>query len=333
MILAGDVGGTTTRLALFKADGKGLTAVVKSDYRSRDYAGLAEIIEAFVSTDAGSIEAGSIEQACFGIAGPVLHGRVATPNLAWMVAAEALAHRLGLPKVALINDLEANVHGIPGLEKNDFEVLNEGSSEAIGNIAVIAAGTGLGEAGGFWDGERHHPFAGEGGHADFAPRTALEADLLRHLIDQFDHVSWERVVSGPGLYNIYRFLRDTKRYEEPAWLAAQLRQNDPPAVISKVALESQCELCVQALHLFVTLYGAEAGNLALKLKATGGVFLGGGIAPKLIRALRAPAFMQAFTAKGRFQGFMEAVPVKIILNDQTALLGAARYAALHAGLV
>jgi glucokinase len=199
-----------------------------------------------------------------------------------------------------------------------------------GNAAIIAAGTGLGEAGFYWDGVRHHPFACEGGHADFAPRNELEAELLRSLLARFTHVSYERAVSGPGLYNIYQFLRDTGRGEEPAWLTDALRQHDPAATISQAALAGRSALCVQALDLFVSLYGAEAGNLALKVMATGGLYVSGGIAPKIIQKLQDSTFIEAFTAKGRMQPLLEAMPVRVILNDRAVLLGAARYAMLHA---
>jgi glucokinase len=194
---------------------------------------------------------------------------------------------------------------------------------------VISAGTGLGEAGMYWDGTRHQVFACEGGHTDFAPRNQLEMDLLQYLHNHFGHVSYERVVSGPGLVNLFHFLRDTGRGTEPAWLSEQMLKADPAAAISKAGLERTCPLCEQALDLFVSLYAAEAGNLALKLMATGGVYLGGGIAPKLLAKLAGPLFMQSFASKGRMQTLMEAMPVRVITNDKTALLGAARFASLR----
>ncbi|HEX7124294.1 MAG TPA: glucokinase, partial [Thermodesulfobacteriota bacterium] len=197
---------------------------------------------------------------------------------------------------------------------------------AGGNQAIIAAGTGLGETGLYWDGSKHHPFATEGGHADFAPRDELEIELLRYLLRELDRVSVERVVSGPGLYRIYRFLRDTGRGEEPVWLAEALRRGDPPRVVSEAALAGRSGLCAQALDLFVSLYGAEAGNLALKTMATGGVFVAGGIAPRIVEKLKDGRFMEAFVAKGRLESILAAIPVRVILNDTAALLGAARYA-------
>jgi glucokinase len=259
---------------------------------------------------------------------------VETPNLAWDVDGARLAHTLGMPHVGLINDLEANAHGIFTLEPADFVELNSGAPKPTGNIAVISAGTGLGEAGMYWDGAHHHPFATEGGHTDFAPHTDIEIDLARYLRGKLGgHVSWERVVSGPGLANIYAFLRDTGRGVEPPWLTEALKAGDPPAIISTTALADKDDLCVQALDLFVDAYGGEAGNLALKLMATGGVYVGGGIAPRIIRKLREPRFMQAFVDKGRLTPLLEKIPVRVITNDKTALFGAARCAALRASLL
>lgn len=323
MILAGDIGGTNARLASFKLEGDRLACALEKDYPSQGHAGLEEIVTKFV-TECGV----KVDRACFGIAGPVENGRAVTPNLPWVVDAGRVANRLGIEAVLLINDLEANAYGIAALAPQDFVVLNEGAPEPQGSLAVIAAGTGLGEAGAVWDGRLHRPVACEGGHCDFAPRNALETELLHYLLREYEHVSYERVLSGAGLLNIYKFLRDTGRRAEPAWLAGEIRHADPAAVISKAALERRAPLAEQALDLFVSLYGAEAGNLALKFKATGGVFVGGGIAPKIIQKLKGPTFMQAFTAKGRMKPLLQTMSVKVILNEKTALLGAARRAAL-----
>jgi glucokinase len=327
MILAGDIGGTNTRLALVAASGDRLSLVEEATFPSREYPNLEAVLERFPSS-----RRPPVERACFGVAGPVRHGRVDATNLPWVVDSRSLARQLGLEAVGLINDLEANAYGISVLETKDFTVLNAGAPDAEGNRAIISAGTGLGEAGLYWDGERHRPFATEGGHTSFAPRTALEMDLLRHLLREFQHVSVERVLSGPGLLHIYKFLRDTGHGEEPAWLAEQLRQRDPAAVIAETALERKHGLCVRALDLFVSIYGAEAGNLALKVMATGGVFVGGGIAPKILPKLQEPMFLEAFSGKGRMAPLLLAMPVRVILNDKTALLGAARHAALSATL-
>ena len=328
MILAGDIGGTNSRLAGFAVESARLKPVVEETFPSRAYASLDEIVRTFVATHDVHVA-----HACFGIAGPVRHGRSEAINLAWAVDAQQLAQALRPATVWLINDLEATAYGAVALAPEDMATLHEGSPVAEGNAAVIAAGTGLGEAGLYWDGRQHWPFASEGGHASFAPSDALQVELLQYLRRQFVHVSWERVLSGPGLYNIYTFLRDTQRGVEPAWLTEELRQGDPAATISRIALAGTCELCVQALDLFVILYGAEAGNLALKVMATGGVFVGGGIAPKILDKLKEATFMQAFRTKGRLQPVLEAIPVRVILNEQTALYGAARCAALRTAVL
>jgi glucokinase len=322
MILVGDIGATNSRLAFFSERGGRLHPIAEATYPSRDHANLETIVKKFVSAHDLPIDV-----ACFGVAGPVRHGRSDTTNLPWDVDAQELARALRLGTVGLLNDLEAHAHGISMLAPEDFVTLNQGAPDASGNAAVIAAGTGLGEAGLSWDGRQHHPFAGEGGHTSFAPSDSLQIELLKFLRQEFGHVSWERVVSGPGLYNIYRFLRDTGRGEEPDWLSCEMQRNDPSAVISQAALAGTSSLCRQALDLFVTLYGAEAGNLALKLMATGGVYVGGGIAPKILQKLTDSTFMEAFVAKGRLEPLLWQIPVRIIMHDQVALLGAARVAA------
>jgi glucokinase len=270
-----------------------------------------------------------VTQACFGVADPVQHGRCEATNLAWIVDARELAPVVGLETVWIINDLEANAYGIAALGAEDFVTLNTGAADVEGNAAVIAAGTGLGEAGLYWDGTQHWPFATEGGHTCFAPVDALQVELLRYLLRRFKRVSWERVLSGPGLHNISLFLRDTGRGEEPAWLQEEMQQHDPPAVISRAALEGTAEICVQALDLFAACYGAEAGNLALKIMVRHGMFVGGGIAPKIIEKLTDATCMRTFTAKGRLSPLLEATPVRVIMNDKTALLGTARCAVLR----
>jgi glucokinase len=325
MILAGDIGGTNSRLAFFREHGGRLEPVVEATYPSRDHATLEAIVKTFVSAHDLPIDV-----ACFGVAGPVRHGRSDTTNLPWDVDARELARALRLRTVGLLNDLEAHAYGIAMLAPADLVTLNQGAADASGNAAVIAAGTGLGEAGLYWDGQRHLPFAGEGGHASFAPSDPLQIELLRFLSHEFGHVSWERVLSGPGLLNIYRFLRDSGHGEEPDWLAHAMHEQDPAAVISQAALADTSALCRQALDLFVVLYGAEAGNMALRLMATAGVYVGGGIAPKILRKLTDSTFMAAFVAKGRLEPVLQQIPVRIIMNDKVALLGAARFAMLWA---
>lgn len=325
MILAGDIGGTKTNLALFvPGEGEGLRLVRQSSFPSRDFRTLQEIVEGFLRGSSHRVEA-----ACFGIAGPVREGRVQATNLPWLVDADLLARNLPIGRATLVNDLEATAHGIALLGPADLCELNPNAIEKGGNAAVIAAGTGLGEAGMYWDGKRHFPFACEGGHADFAPRNERETELFRFLQKEFGRVSYERVLSGPGLHNIYRFLRDTGAGREPSWLADELNTGDPPAVISRLALEQKSELCVETVDLFVWIYGAEAGNLALKLLSTAGVYVGGGIAPKILDKLRKGPFLEAFLTKGRMRPLLEAMPIRVILDDKAALRGAARYAALH----
>jgi glucokinase len=326
MILAGDIGGTNTRLGLVEATGEKLRIVAEETFPSRERTSLEAAVSEFLSLHPCDLTSASI-----GIAGPVRNGRCEATNLPWVVDAKTVAKRLHLKRVGLINDLEANAYGIAVLESRDFVILNRGARNAKGNMAIISAGTGLGEAGMYWDGALHRPFASEGGHADFAPRNHLEMELLGHLLDRHRRVSYERLVSGPGLANVYQFLRNTGKGEEPDWLAEQLRHGDPAPLISQYALEGRSPLCLQALELFVSLYGAEAGNLALKLLATGGVYLGGGIAPKIISKLKEPEFMNAFTAKGRMRPLLQDIPVRVIMNPKTALLGAARHAALNVG--
>jgi glucokinase len=324
MILAGDIGGTNTRLAFLQGTADHLEAVRIEIFPSPQFSGLGELVKKFLSAHPQKVDA-----ACFGLPGAVVNGRVETTNLPWVVDARQIAADLNMPSITLINDLFANAHGIPLLGETDLVVLNPGVAINTANRALISAGTGLGEAGLYADGRGgYHPFPSEGGHCDFAPRNDLEMDLLRYMLGRFEHVSYERVLSGPGLHNIYLFLRETGRGEEPGWLAEQIAQGDPSAAISKSALEGTSAISVQALDIFVSIYGAESGNLALKMLATGGMYVGGGIAPKIIRKLSSTAFMKAFTAKGRSSGVLKDVPVRVITNDKTALLGAGRVAAL-----
>ncbi len=322
LILAGDVGGTNVRLGLFRADGDKIEPVISRVFPAGDYKSLTEVAGEFLDSHHSRVE-----RACFGVAGPVQHRRSEISNLGWVVDAGELEGELGISTVLMSNDLQVNAYGIASLEPNDLVFLNLGDPDAGGNEALISAGTGLGEAGLHWEDNCYRPIASEGGHVDFAPRNEIEVELLLYLLKRFEHVSYERLLSGPGLLNICEFLRDTGRAEEPHWLRRRMQEDDPPRVISELGLEKKCELCVRALDLFVSIYGAEAGNLALKVVATAGVFIGGGIAPKIIRKLKGSSFMEAFVAKGRMKGLLERIPVRVIMNDKTALLGAARLAA------
>ena len=329
MILAGDIGGTNARLALFDVQNNEFKLQQLLIYPSRHYSGLDRIVAEFVSQT--KIHP---TRACFGIAGPVNKGRVEASNLPWVIESKRLAAELSLDHAVLINDLEATGWGIGALPPGDLVPLNNVVSIAgavEGNQAVIAAGTGLGEGGLYWDGRRHHVFASEGGHCDFAPQGDLQVELYKYLSVRFGgHVSCERVLSGPGLINIFEFLRDTGKGKPPDWLVAEMVESDAAATISNAAMKGQCPMCEQALSVFVSIFGAEAGNLALKIKATGGVFLAGGIAPKILPKLSTPMFLEAFLSKGRLRHLMEIMPIQVITNDKLGLLGAARCAFLEA---
>lgn len=331
MILAGDIGGTNARLALYRQDDNNddshFVSVHEKVFASREFRGLDEIVLEFVSETGVRPTVAS-----FGIAGPVRNGRVETSNLPWVIESSRLAQELRLDSVSLINDLEAQAWGIQCLGPADTVALTKiapGRGAAAGNQAVVAAGTGLGEAGLLWDAERrqHQIFACEGGHCDFAPRNELEIELLRYLLARFGHVSYERILSGPGLVNVYLFLKDTHRGEEPQWLRDEIAGGDPSAAISRAAVAAKAALAEQALDLWISIYGAEAGNMALKILASGGVFLAGGIAPKILPKLSGPLFMEAFLSKGRLQAVLEDIPVRVITNGKTGLLGAACYGA------
>ena len=321
MILVGDIGATRVRLAAFETTANRLQCVVEKDYMSQQHAGLAEILAQFIRG-----EGIPVHSACFGVAGPVRSGRSKISNLPWTIDSRELAKQLKLNSVGLLNDLEANAYGIDTLESKDLVTLSEGSDDAEGNRAVISARTGLGVAGLYWDGFRHHPFACEGGHADFAPRDDLQMELLVYLQKRYGRISCERLLSGPGIRNIYEFLRDAHKAEEPAWLRDQINAAaDVPALISQVALEGKAAICDQALTIFVSIFGAETGNCALHYMSTGGIFIGGSIAAKIVRKMKDPVFMQSFLDKGRMEVLLKDMPVKIVLNDDCGLMGAARY--------
>ncbi len=320
MILAGDIGGTNARLACFQPHHGRLQLIAERVFPSREYGGLGEIVARFLQ-DEGSRP----EVACFGIAGPIMNGRVETSNLPWIIEASALAKQTQTPATFLINDLEASAWGLGAMGAQDLVALNQ-ATPTQGNQAVIAPGTGLGEAGLFWNGSAHEIFACEGGHADFAPQGDLQIELLRFLAKRYGHVSYERILSGPGLVNVYEFLRGKDCAGEPAAFAAQLVRDDAAAVISRAASEGTNPLAKQALDLWISVYGAEAGNLALKAMATGGIFLAGGISPKILPELTGPIFMRAFLAKGRLRPLLESIVVQVVTNDKAGLLGAAQCA-------
>ena len=327
MILAGDVGGTNTRLAYFAEEDDAVVWKLHAKYPSHGYLKFEDIVSDFISKYKVPIE-----HAAFGIAGVIIDGAVHTTNLPWVVATDSLSKLLHLTKIHLLNDLEANTWGLFTLREKDYLTLNDITENPQGNIALISAGTGLGEAGAIWTNGLLQPIASEGGHADFAPRNNTQDALLVYLREKFGHVSWERLLSGNGLYNIYSFLRDTKYNNEPEWLTKELSDQNQGAVVAQNGLNDKSIACSEALEIFCEIYGAEAGNLALKLTAKGGVFLGGGIAPKIVNRLKTSKFMQEFTNKGRLKSYLEQIPVKVVLNDNAALLGACKYAMHLAGL-
>ena len=352
MILAGDIGATKTLLALFDWKDERVEPIREDSFWSQDYESLEDIITEFLEEDlspsrsdeddddegesdesarpaglsAEEIRA-SLTAACFGVPGVVLKNTCKATNLPWVIQGEKLCEHLDVKHVQLINDLEATAHGLLVLRPDELESLTpDVPAKVSGTRSLLAAGSGLGEATLFWDGTRHHICPSEGGHADFAPNSDREIELLRYLRTSYLHVSYERVLSGPGLHTIYQFLRDTEK-QEPTWFAEKLPTGDPSALIAEAALAGKPEICTQAMNLFVSIYGAESANMALNTLSLGGVYLGGGIAPKVLPMLRSGAFMKSFLSKGRYKRLLSTIPVQVILNPQAGLLGAASMAA------
>jgi len=324
MILAGDVGGTKVHLALYDFIDGDLKHTRDQQFPAKEYSGLEEIVKGFVVNE-------KVTSACFGVPGPVREGRLRLTNLPWTLDSRELAANLKIDYVFLINDLQANGYGIAELSADQIYTLSEGDAQQVGNRALISAGTGLGEAFMVWDGRSYVPYPSEGGHSDFAPRNEDEIDLLRFLRQKYDgRISFERVVSGQGITNCYEFLREVRGVEEPQWLAERIASEDPNAVITELALKAKSEICEKALDLFVSAYGAEAGNLALKILSVGGLYVGGGIAPRILEKLKDGTFMKAFTDKGRLSQLLVHMPVRVILESKTALLGAAAFAEARA---
>jgi glucokinase len=325
MILAGDVGGTKVHLALYDFTNGNLKYTREERFPAKEYSGLEAIVKEFLGAD-------QVTAACFGVPGPVRNGRLRLTNLPWTLDSRELIINLGIPHVFLINDLEANGYGIAELTAEQVHTLSDGDTSQIGNRALIAAGTGLGEGLLIWNGHAHIPFPSEGGHSDYSPRNEDEIDLLRFLKQKYNgRISWERVVSGMGMTNIYEFLRDVRGMEEPAWLAAEMAAaGDPNSVITELGLTAKSEICERALDMFVSAYGAEAGNLALKVLSVGGLYVGGGIGPRIIEKLKDGTFIKAFTDKGRLSQLLINMPVRVILESRAAVLGAAAYAEARA---
>jgi glucokinase len=320
-VLSGDIGGTKTRLAIIEVNGSQLNTLREVSYPSQNYPTFDELVADFLHGSDIPSRAG------FGIAGPVQGRVVQTTNLPWRIDADALQRQFGFARCLLLNDLEATACGLPALGTADLLTLHEGATNAIGNQAVIAAGTGLGEAGLFWDGHAHQPFATEGGHTSFTASDDREFALLKYLQQRYEHVSWERIVSGMGIVALYEFMCHYHHATVPAWLNDEMEQGDVAAAIANAAMSERDELCMETLDWFLQLYGSEAGNMALKMMSRGGVYLGGGIAPKILSRLQNGIFLKAFFNKGRMRPLLEAMPVKVILNDKAALYGAALFAA------
>jgi glucokinase len=320
LILAGDVGATKTLLATYDGWGAALVPVREHRYASADYPSLEALCAEFAAGE-------RICAACLGVPGVVADGAAQASNLAWKMNENAISRALGGAPVRLLNDLCATAFGLVHLSESDYRVLNRGALPAPGgNIAAIAAGTGLGEAGLVWDGARYHAVASEGGHASFAPHGEEQIELLRFLAREYGHVSWERVLSGPGLLNVYRFARSVSTEREPAWLADAISGEDPAVAISAAAIDGSDAVCAHALAMFCDMYGSEAGNFALKMLATGGVYLCGGIAPKILTWLERGGFMRAFRDKGRLAALLDRIEVRVVTRADTALLGAAQMA-------
>ena len=322
LILAGDVGGTKTHLGLFRRSGERVEVVRERLYPTSEFTSLEAACADFLRDE------GAIDAACIGVPGPVVDGRAHAANLAWPLSSATLSRALNGAPARLINDLAATAYGVIHLSPSEVAVLHRPENPpAHANIAVIAAGTGLGEAALVWDLGHYHAVASEGGHTDFAPRGEEQIELLRFIEAEFGHASFERVLSGPGLANIYHFLRRRSGSEEPAWLTAAIAAGDHAAAISEAALSGRDPVCVHALSMFCDIYGAEAANLALKVLALGGVYLGGGIAPKILPMLMQGSFVKAFLSKGRLNEILSQIEVRVALNPAAGLLGAAHCAA------
>jgi glucokinase len=322
--LAGDIGGTKTRLALYSTKAGTYDPLEKETFLSQDYSSLGDIVQSFLAGKPYDLIGAS-----FGVAGPIIENQAQVTNLNWVVDAENLRKVIGDVPINLMNDLHAIASAIPYLSADDLEVLIPGEPEAHGAKGVVAPGTGLGEGFLVWDGERFQPHPSEGGHASFGPETPLQLELLNYMDPIYGHVSYERVCSGIGIANLYQFLRDGKGMLEPQWLREELSEvEDPTPIIANAALENKAEICTKTMELFVSILGSEAGNLALKVLATGGIYLGGGIPRRILPLLREENFRVAFTDKGRFAKMLCEVPVYVITHPQAGVFGAACYGLL-----
>ena len=322
MYLIGDIGGTKTYIAIINNLEDGFNPIFEKSFPSKNYESLRTIVKEVIDQNNFKIEA-----ACFGVAGPVKNGRCEATNLPWIIDSKKIAEVLNIDSklVYLLNDLEAAAYAIEVLSEKDLFVVNKGEEQKNGTRALISAGTGLGESIIVWDGKKYKPIPSEGGHTDFAPRNKIEIDLLTFLMNKYGRVSYERILCGPGLTNVYEFFKKTSYQDISSWLMDRIKNEDPSAVISEIGMSKKDEACEKALDIFVSVYGAEAGNLALTALSTGGLYIGGGIAPKILDKLKEGAFMQSFTNKGRLSVMVSHMPVKVILNDKHPLLGCINY--------
>ncbi|MCW3090912.1 MAG: Glucokinase [Ferruginibacter sp.] len=323
IILAGDVGGTKANMLLSRFTEGGLQTIKEARYVSKDFHSFTDILTHFLEGQACP------DNICFSVAGPVIEGKVKFTNLSWNIDSEEISKHVGGSPVAILNDLESTAYGLAGLKKEELNTLYKGTNETPGNIAILAAGTGLGEAGLFFDGKQYHPFATEGGHSDFAPRSARDMAMLNFLWGRHEHVSWERMLSGNGIFTIWEFLTQVEKKEKLEWLVKQMENTDPAPVISKAAMDKSCPVCMETIELFNRFLAIEAVNMILKLKATGGLYLAGGIAPKLLSLLDRAAWKEVFEKSGRMRQLLREVSVYVVLNEKAPLLGAAYYACLN----
>lgn len=319
-VLAGDVGGTKANMSLSRLGEGGLEIIKESRFASKDYSSFPDILTTFL---AGQPKP---QRLCLSVAGPVIEGKVKFTNLDWYIDPDEISQLLGGCPVAILNDLEATAYGLSAMSKDELSILHLGTNETPGNIAILAAGTGLGEAGLFYDGKKYHPFATEGGHSDFAPRTLQDIAMLHFLQNRHQHVSWERVLSGNGIVTIWEFLTTIEKKESPEWIKEAMKTKDPASVISKASGDGSCKVCEEAIQLFNRYLAIEAVNLILKYKATGGLYLAGGIAPKLLSQLDPAVWKEVFNASGRMKQLLEEVTVRVMLNEKAPLLGSSYYA-------
>lgn len=326
MYIVGDIGATKTNIVVVDSFHGKFKPIFEQSYVSKNYDSLRTIVKKIIEEDINKSSV-HIQGACFGVAGPVKNGKCEATNLPWIIDSKKIAEVVGIKAedVHLLNDLEAAAYGIDLIEEKDIYVLNKGNPQKNGTRCLISAGTGLGESIIIWDGKKYKPIPTEGGHTDFAPRSKIEIDLLSYLMNKYGRVSYERILSGPGLLNVYNFFRETQYDEAPVWLLERFKNEDPSAVISELGMEKKDECCEKSIELFVSVYGAEAGNLALKSLATGGVYIGGGIAPKILGKIKEGAFMQSFTNKGRLSVMVAQMPVKVLLNSKLPLFGCVNY--------